>query len=167
MSGNRDDIQRLNDYNYEHVTKTFKIIGNTPGELPKYEIIPVNSESSDRENCVIIYSSFNRYYQQGLERLVQHIKESDFKGHIIYRLGGWPDTEGGSLVLAHVPYAFKVCLFKEVQALGYKRAFWLDTSILPLVSLNTLFRMTEEKGYFVMGNTCMVGPYTNATVAQA
>jgi hypothetical protein len=80
---------------------------------------------------------------------------------VIYRLGGWPNVEGGSLILAHVPYAFKVCYFKEVERLGYKRALWLDTSVVPLVSLNEIFKSIQDKGLFVMGNTTMVGPYTN------
>ena len=165
-TGRRDDISALKDYNYEYVSRTFKIIGDEKDALPLYESIPVNCPDSDRENCVLIYASFNRNYPKGLQRLANCIRESDFKGHVLFRVGGWPDTEGGSLRLAHVPYAFKPCFFKEAQRLGYKRVLWLDTSIIPLVSLNDIFKMIEEKGCFVIGNTHMVGPYINESAAQ-
>lgn len=165
--GERPEITRMKDYNYEHVARNLKIIGETSEELPRYEVIPVNCDMSEKNNCIMIYSTFNRNYPKGLERLVEHIRESDFKGHILCRLGGWPDAEGGSLVLAHVPYAFKVSFFKEAQRLGFKRAFWLDTAVVPLVSLNEIFKMIEEKGYFIMGNSHMIGPYINESAARA
>jgi glycosyltransferase involved in cell wall biosynthesis len=159
----RENIERLGDM--AGVVKSLKIIGDGPEELPRTGIVPVNCDASDKENCIVIYATFNRGYPKGLKRLLQHIITSDFKGHVIYRLGGWPDAEGGSLQLAHVPYAFKACFFKEAQRLGYKRVLWLDTSVVPLVSLNDIFTMIQEKGYFVMGNTRMVGPYTNPPAA--
>jgi len=159
----RENIERLGDMT--GVVKSIKIIGDKPEELPRDGIVPVNCDENDKENCIIMYATFNRGYPKGMQRLLQHILASDFKGHVIYRLGGWPDAEGGSLSLAHVPYAFKACFFKEAQRLGYKRALWLDTSVVPLVSLNDIFKMIQEKGYFVMGNTRMVGPYTNPPAA--
>lgn len=167
VHGEREEVKRLHDYNYENVVRNFKIIGSTQEELPTFEIINVNSELSEKENCVLVYASFNRNYLKGLNRLVTHLKESDFKGHILCRQGGFPNVEGGSLVLAHVPYAFKVSFFKEAQRLGYKRAFWLDTAVVPLVSLNAVFKEIQEKGYFVMGNTHMVGPFITTETAAA
>ena len=165
VRGNRPFISRLRDY--EPNAKNFKIIGDTPEELPRAGVIPVNSDITDKENCLVAYSSFNKNYPRGLNRLVQFVSQSDFKGHILYRLGGWPNTEGGSLILAHVPYAFKVSMLKEAQRLGYKRVFWLDTAVLPYVSLNTLFDMIAEKGYFVLGNSHMIGPYMDPHAAEA
>lgn len=164
-NGERSIIKRL--YDYEPNARNFKIIGNSPEELPQFGKIAVNCSETDIENCIIVYSSFNKNYPRGLKRLVQLVAASDFKGHILYRLGGWPNVEGGSLVLAHVPYAFKVSFFKEAERLGYKRAFWLDTSIIPIVSLNTIFDMIQEKGYFIMGNSHMIGPYMHPTAADA
>lgn len=152
---------------YEPNIKKLKIIGNSPEEQPQYGNIAVNCDENDRENCLICYASFNKNYPRGLKRLVEFARKSDFKGHIIYRIGGWPDTAGGSLALAHVPYAFKVALFKEVRALGFKRAFWLDTAILPVVSLNRFFDMIKEDGYFAMGNSHYIGPYINSLFLDA
>lgn len=89
-----------------------------------------------------------------------------FKGHILYQLGGWPDVLGGSLVLAHVPYAFKVSLFNAAKRLGYKRAFFLDSSILPFISLNKIFNRIKTDGYFVMGNSHTLFPFMNVEVAK-
>ena len=163
--GERSIISNLKDY--EPNGRKFKMIGTSPEEQPQYYDIAVNCDENERENCLIAYASFNKNYPRGLKRLVEFVKNSDFKGHIIYRLGGWPDIAGGSLVLAHVPYAFKVSMFKEVQSMGFKRAFWLDTAILPVVSLNDIFDKIKENGYFAMGNSHYIGPYINPMVLNA
>ena len=157
--GKRDKIENLADMTWR--VKNFKIIGTGPSEYPFSGKITVNCSEEDKENCVLIYASFNDRYPQGLERLLNHIKESDFKGHILYRLGGWPNEEEGDLVFAHTPYSFKSAFFKEAQNKGYKKVLWLDTSVIPLVSLNEIFQTIENKGYFVMGNTHQIYPYSN------
>ena len=163
--GERSIIKWLKDY--EPNARNFKLIGNTEDELPVSGMIAVNCDENERENCLVVYSSFNKNYPKGLKRLIDFVSKSDFKGHILYQIGGWPNTEGGSLALAHVPYAFKSSFLKEAERRGYKRAFWLDTAILPIVSLNKIFDMIKEKGYFIMGNTHMIGPYMNDVAASA
>lgn len=163
--GERSIIQYLKDY--EPNARNLKIIGTIPEEQPEYGDIAVNCDESERENCLIVYASFNKNYPRGLKRLVNFVKNSDFRGHILYRIGGWPNLEEGSLALAHVPYAFKVSFFKEARAKGFKRALWLDTAILPVVSLNTIFDMIQKKGYFSMGNSHNIGPYMTSPAIQA
>jgi hypothetical protein len=165
-SEERVGIDRIADCNYYHLAKNFKIIGEGR-EFPDSGIVSVHAHRNAKENCVITYSSFNRNYPKGLRRLIKNIKYSDFRGDILYRIGGWPDTEGGSLVLAHVPYAFKVAFFKEAQRLGYKRALWLDTCIVPLVSLNYIFWQIQKDGYFAVGNYHSVGPFMNKAAAAS
>ncbi len=162
--GKRENLDRLGEI-YTDRTKNMRIIGESPEEFPKSGKIPVNCSSMDRENCVVLYSTFNLNYPKGLKRLLKHILESDFKGHVLYRLGGWPDAEGGSLTLAHVPYAFKVSYFKEAQRLGFKRVLWLDVAVVPLVSLNHIFDMIQDKGCFVMEAGPKLGGYLNAPTA--
>jgi len=163
--GERSVIRYLQDY--QPNARNIKIIGTTPEEQPQYGDIVVNCDASERENCLIVYSTFNKNYPRGLKRLVNYVKNSDFRGHILYRIGGWPNIAGGSLALAHVPYAFKVSFFKEAQAMGFKRALWLDTAILPVVSLNTIFDMIQETGYFCMGNSHNIGPYMTSPAIRA
>ena len=165
LHGKRKLLNRLDIFKPR--VRSFLMIGKKKSCFPRSGRVVVNSTESDRENCVILYSSFNKNYPGGLRKLLHSITTSDFRGHVLYRLGGWPNVEEGSLVLAHVPYAFKPCFFKEAKRLGYKRVLWLDTSILPLVSLNTIFDGIKEKGYFIMGNTHTVGPYMNVHAAKA
>jgi len=85
------------------LARSIKIIGNSDQELPQSWMSCVNCSSADKENCVIMYSTFNRNYPNALKRVVKTIENSDFRGHVLYRIGGWPNVEGGDLVLSHVP----------------------------------------------------------------
>lgn len=151
----------------ELMTREFKIIGNE-SEMPEQGNFSVNSNDDERENCIILYSSFNERYPNGIRRLVKILKKSDFKGHVHYRIGGWPNVDEGDLTLVGVPFAFKPCFFKEVQKMGYKKVLWLDASILPspTVSLNKIFTMIEKTGYFVQGNMHMIGGFMNEKAAN-
>lgn len=160
-------LKPVGDATVDGVRSDFRIVGITPEDVPESGLIAVNCDANDRENCVLIYSSFNLNYPRGLRRLINLIKESDFKGHILYHLGGWPNVEQGDLTMAHIPYAFKVCTFREAKRLGFKRVFWLDTPIVPIASLNLMFHMISMKGYFVMSNWHNVGRFMNATAAAA
>ncbi len=164
-NGERSIIRHLQDY--QPNARNIKIIGKTPEEQPEYGEFAVNCDENDRENCVVVYASFNKNYPRGLKRLVQFVKNSDFRGHILYRIGGWPNLEEGSLALAHVPYAFKVLFLKEAQAKGFKRALWLDTAVLPVVSLNKIFNMIKKNGFFSMGNSHNIGPYMTQPALDA
>jgi hypothetical protein len=163
-NGKRPAIEDLQDY--KRISKKFKIIGESPEQIPTYKKISVNCDNDNKENCILIYASYNRNYPNALKRLVQYLTQSDYSGHILYRIGGWPNVEGGDLTLAHVPYAFKACFFKEAQRLGYKKVLWLDTAITPLVPVKDFFTALESKGYLAFGNTHMVGPFFNERAAQ-
>jgi hypothetical protein len=162
--GQRPELSLLKDMEKRY--RGLRIIGDKPDEMPKSGTVYVNCGENEKENCLIVYASFNKNFAQGLQRLVDHVKQTDFKGHILYRIGGWPNSEEGDLKLAHVPFAFKPCFFREAQRLGYQRVLWLDTSILPHVSLNRIFDEIEEKGYFVIRNGHKVGPYMNEQAAN-
>lgn len=163
LIGKSSFIAQLKDFRKR---AQIKMVGKSQGEIPQQGMLAVNCAETEKENCVILYATYNKNYAAGLKRLVDHIAKSDFKGHILYRIGGWPNTEAGDFALAPVPYAFKVCFFREAQRLGYKRVLWLDSSIIPLISLNTIFRQIEGQGYLVMGNSFMVGPLFNEKAAD-
>ncbi|MBS0652884.1 MAG: glycosyltransferase family 2 protein [Verrucomicrobia bacterium] len=162
--GNRLNLDRLADIYYGQ--RTIRILGDEPEQVPMEGLIHVNSTEEEKENCIILFSTYNRNYPRGLKRQLNCITNSDFKGDVLYKIGGWPDEEGGSLVLSHVPYAFKACFFKQAQRLGYKRVLWMDASIVPIANLNEIFGMIQNKGYLVMGNSpFMVGPFMNPQAA--
>lgn len=159
----RENLDRLGTM--ESGIRNVKLIGNSEWEKPIFGSIAVNCQDDDRQNCILLYSTFNKNYPNALERLLNHLIASDFKGHVLYRIGGWPNAEAGSLVLSHVPYGFKVAFFKEAEQLGYKRILWLDTAVLPVVSMNQIFDQIQSQGYFVMGNSHDVGPYMTSQTA--
>lgn len=160
----RSILKRMGDK--EFLAREFKIIADT---VPERGFSAVNCGAEDRNHCIILYASFNEKYPMGLRRLLKKIEESDFVGHVHYRIGGWPNTEAGDLVLVGVPFAFKPCFFKEMQKMGYKRVLWLDASILPApkVSLNEIFDRIRKKGYFIQGNSHSIYEYMNEKAANA
>lgn len=151
------------------IPKTFRFYSNSPTERSIRRWLVINSNRAERENCIISYASFNQRYPLGVKRLAQVIAKSDFIGHFHYQIGKWPNIQGGDLTLAHVPFAFKPCFFREMQRMGYKRVLWLDSSILPApsVSLNAIFDIIRDKGFFVQNNSHSVGLYMNPTAAAA
>lgn len=166
LHAERPDLKNLVDK--EFIPRTFKFIGKTEKEQPAYYWSAVNSNQEERENCIVIYSSFNERYPRGALRLYRMICSSSFKGHVHCRIGGWPDIENGSLVLAHVPFAFKVCFIKEMQRKGYKRVLWMDASLLPYLDLNRVFEMVKQRGYLIQKNSHRFHfPYMNVETAEA
>jgi len=163
--GDRPLLKYLNDT--EAVAKQLKLVGKSENDMPQFGRICVNSSEADLQNCIILYASYNKNFPAALKRLLDKISGSDFKGHVLYRIGGWPNIEGGDLPLVSVPYAFKVCFFREAARLGYKRVLWLDTSVTPIVSYDQQFSWIKEKGYLAVGNTHNVGPYFNQRAASA
>ncbi len=163
LNGKRDNLYYLG--NLQGWMRNIKLIGDSPEERPFFGSVHVNCNPNDRENCILIYASFNLNFPRGLKRLLKHIIDSDYKGHVLYRLGGWPNEEDGDLALAHVPYAFKPAFMKEAQKLGFKRLLWLDASVLPAANLNDVFAMIEDKGYMLFENGKTVGVSMNEEAA--
>jgi hypothetical protein len=141
-------------FDYGKKSKKFRLIGETLDELPSSGKIFYNCTEEDRECCIICYASFNQNYPKGIDRIQKALKHIGFKGHFFYKKGGWPNLEGEALTLAHIPYAFKPCFFREVKNLGYKYVLWLDSSMAPLKSLDPIFQKVKEKGYFGYKASC-------------
>lgn len=133
-------------------------------EKPVLETVYCNTSPDDRDTCIISYASFNDWYPDGVKRLSSKLQEVGFHGHYIYRIGGWPDIAGGSLQLAHVPYSFKICMFKEALSYGYKKILWLDASIIPLQDLSSLFEIIEKEGYLIASDSNVFSNYINEKV---
>jgi hypothetical protein len=163
--GDRPFLKYLNDT--ESGAKQLRLVGKSENEIPQFGRICVNCSEEDLQNCIILYASYNKNFPAALKRLLDKIAASDYKGHVLYRIGGWPNIEGGDLPLVTVPYAFKVCFFREAARLGYKRVLWLDTSVTPLVSYDEQFSWIQKQGYLAVGNTHNVGPYFNQMAASA
>lgn len=117
-------------------------------EAPQFEIVYFNNSPKNKKNCIVTYISFNETYLRNLTALIDSLKSIGFDGHLIYRVGGWPNTKEGSLELFDIPYAFKILAFLEVKNLGYKNCLWLDSCFLPLKKLDPIFEHIEKYGVF-------------------
>jgi hypothetical protein len=163
----RPILKRMKETGF--IPREFKFIGRSKEETPVSGRLVLNCDEEDRENCIIMYSSFNERYPLGIQRLLNELSHSDYKGHVYYMIGGWPNIEQGDLKLLHVPFAFKPCFFKEVEAKGYKKVLWLDASILPApgVSLNRIFKMIGLIGFFIQAGDHTIGSYMNPKSSEA
>lgn len=124
--------------------RAFKLIQKN--REPEFKTVCFNCDIEEKQNCIVTYISFNRNYENGLANLIKTLKDINFTGHLVYRIGGWPNTEEGCLEVFDVPYAFKVCSVLEAKRLGYQNCLWLDTSIQPLKNIDLIFEMIEEQG---------------------
>lgn len=158
-------IQNPRDgFRYDIRVRNFKLFKEDEDSI--FEKVYFSTTPNDRELCIISYASFNRWYPDRIKKLKDNLQKVEFQGHYLYRIGGWPNVEGGSLLLAHVPYAFKLCMFKEALSYGYKKILWLDSSFTPLQDLSFLSRMIEEKGYLIVSDPNKFSNYINEKVLE-
>lgn len=146
---------------YQKNAQNVRFFGVEEGEVPKKEIVVMNTTADDKECCIVSYASYNKNYTRGQQRIKQTLEELGYKGHFFYRTGGWPDLESGSLKTAHLVYTFKPAMMREAARMGYKKVLWLDCSIIPVTDLENIFQIIEEKGLFVFGGYHPIGPYTS------
>ncbi len=157
-NGSRPYLRWLNIFNEPDYKETcrYDLRAKNMSIYPKYRSDLLlqkevyKTDENDKDFCIVTYASISNDNQrrEQIERLKKKLTKVGFVGHLLYRNGGWPDVEGGSLKLIHVPYAFKVCMIKEARALGYKKILWLDTSIVPMNNLNKIKKYIENTGYF-------------------
>lgn len=122
----------------------------TNGTDPKLIKVDFGNDPNNREICIICYVSQEfggRFYENGLKTMIQALTKLKFKGHLIYRIGGWPSLSNGRLRYADVPYAFKPFMFEEVKDMGYKHILWLDSCCIPIKNLSPIFEKIKEHGY--------------------
>lgn len=125
----------------------FKFIGDS-GEQPIFEKHVFNVDEEDKERCILLYASYNGIYPTKVRKILSEIKQSGYRGHVLVRIGGFPNTAHGDLKICHVPYAFKVAFFREAYHLGYKNILWNDSAMHPLTDYAFTFKEIDEKGYF-------------------
>lgn len=132
----------------------FKLLGPNQ-EMPLFEIHKINVRKETEKRCIVLYASQNGPYPERARRFLSDLKKCRYSGHVLLRIGGFPNTPNGGLKICCVPYAFKVAFLREAQILGYSQVLWVDTSLHPLNDLEMLFKELDEKGYFFM-SACTV-----------
>ncbi len=127
--------------------RNFRLISQE--RKPLFEIIPLNGDPSDKTNCIVTYVSIDDGYIIRQKELIQRLRDLGFNGHVIQRVGGWPATEMGTLKFFDIPYAFKICALLEAKSLGYQNCLWLDSYMVPLTDMRSLFDHITEQGIFL------------------
>jgi len=61
-----------------------------------------------------------------VRNLLSELGKCGYRGHLLLRIGGFPNVEKGGLKICHVPYAFKVAALLEARNLGFEEIFgWI------------------------------------------
>ncbi len=123
----------------------FKLIGPSD-QPPVFEHHLFNEP--DARRCILLYSSSHGIYPAKARQLIEEIKTSGYRGHVLLRIGGFPNTQNGGLKICDVPYSFKVAFLREAKLLGFDEALWIDLAIHPLDSWETPFSEIKKTGYF-------------------
>ncbi len=144
----------------------FKFVGEND-EAPIFEKHVFHVDENDKERCILLYASYNGIYPNKVRKLLSEIKQSGYRGHVLVRIGGFPNVAHGGLKICHVPYAFKVAFFREAQLLGYKNVLWNDSAIHPLTDYAFTFNEMDARGYFftAIGTLQTTAPYHNPEAA--
>ena len=126
-----------------------KLLGPN-NELPTLEKHCIGVEEGDQGSCVLIYSSYDPCSIVRAEKMLSSIKDSDYKGHVLVRKGGYPNLLKGGLKLCHIPCSWKVNFLDEARDLGYKNVILTDLDLDPIKHLENIFEIIESNGYFFL-----------------
>lgn len=130
-------------------------------EMPIFKRIILGDVSPlDLSRCIVFYVSYNKcphnfdkeaVYSEKILKIIQELQTEGYKGHVLFRIGGYPLIDRGGLRLAHVPYSFKILSLIEASILGYEEVLWLDSTIHPTNNLVHVFSTLIEDGVFLLG----------------
>lgn len=115
--------------------------------------------------CIINYSSANGWYPKGQERLVNSLRQVNFRGDILLfnelNTPGWPSHK-------QVPYAFKPYAFREAKKQGYDGAIWLDCSAWAVKPIDFLFLdILINIGYLLQDSDWKVGNWSHDRLLES
>ncbi len=128
----------------------FQLIGPN-NEMPVFEIHRLNEHEQTNHRCVLIFASYNERdlpYPEYARNIIKELSLVGYSGHVLMRIGGFPNLSQGSLKYCYVPYAFKVAFFQEARSLGYKEILWVDCAMHPLRDLENIFFKIKNTGCF-------------------
>lgn len=145
--GRRPYLDPLAHHDRSIRIRNLRLIG-VHHEMPIFEKHSFNISEKSKHRCILLYASYNGIYPDKARTLLSELEERGYSGHVLLRIGGFPDLEHGGLKLCHVPYAFKVAFLREAQRQGYGEVLWIDTAMHPLTNLEVIFSVIKEKGYF-------------------
>lgn len=122
-----------------------KLIG-PENEMPLFETHAIHVNEFTKKRCIVLYGSYNGIHPEKAKNLLFEIKNCGYSGHVLLRIGGFPNAPFGGLKICHVPYAFKVAFLQEAKWLGYRQVLWIDLALHPISDFEEVFSEIEEKG---------------------
>lgn len=96
--------------------------------------------------CIVTCAPYDDNRNILLEGLVNQLHKTGFNGHIYYRIGGYPNPTGKEIKYCGVPYAIKMFMLMEANALGFNKVLWLDSALWPIRDPSIFFRQIEKTG---------------------
>jgi len=160
LNGNREYLWGIGTKPNKRNCRALKLIGEN-NEMPIREVFYINTSGMDRDRCIVLYSSYNYPYPEKMNLLVQQLKDSGYKGHIISRIGSYPNLEFGGLLMSHIPYSWKLACLLEGRNLGYRYVVWLDAAMHPQTNLEEVFSIIKKSGYlFISSGFNLDYPYS-------
>lgn len=145
--GRRAYLDAITDMTRLAQMRRFQLVGPKE-EMPICERYSFNVDEKSEQRCILLFASRNGIYPDKARKVLEEISQCGFKGHVLMRIGGFPNTAHGGLKICHVPFAFKASFLKEAQLLGYKEILWIDTAMHPLTNLEAIFFAIRKQGYF-------------------
>lgn len=101
-----------------------------------------------KENVIITFGQ-GGWYPKGVDRMRE--KLSKFPQNWDFQ--GWKNQlPPGSPPHSEIPYGFKAYALKWAFDKGYKRALWMDTSVIPNKNPEAKFKQIKDTGYLVLRN---------------
>lgn len=146
-NGERPYLEPLVNHNRIASIRNIKLI-SANNHFPVFEKHSFNIDEKSKNRCIVLFSTYNGIYPDKARRLLGDLEKCGYRGHVLVRIGGFPNLENAGLKLCHIPYAFKVAFLCEAQRLGFEEVLWLDTAMHPLTNLEIIFDAIKEKGYF-------------------
>ncbi|HSX11035.1 MAG TPA: hypothetical protein VLF94_04900 [Chlamydiales bacterium] len=127
--------------------RNFMLVGPN-GEMPVIEHYSFHITPESERRCILLFASRNGIYEEKARLLLAELEESGYSGHVLLRVGGFPNTQNGGLKICHAPYSFKVAFLQEARTLGYRDVLWMDSAIHPLTNLEMIFSEVRKNGHF-------------------
>ncbi len=147
------------DMFWNRILQKIMLVGPNKESPTFHRLVLGNVPEHDLSRCIILYASFNADTYDGrtpyvdrMWNIVKDLENVGYRGHVLLRSGGYPATEYGGILFAHVPYSFKVLSLIEASLLGYDQVLWLDCSAHPTNNLSEVFTILQQQGTFLLNN---------------
>jgi hypothetical protein len=156
LVGKEKFIKRKYNYNFR-LLQGIQLVNFESNSLPTYKIENLGVPISDKSKCIVLYASYNpdfrsenmKYYQK-MYKIIKELRKMGYRGHVLYRVGGYPASEFGGLRFTHIPYSFKILSLIEASHMGYENVLWLDCAVHPTNNLDLVFRKIRESGVYLL-----------------